>query len=94
MEICANACERQDEGQNERQSQRQSQRQSERQGEKNNGKIAQKIKATLDSRYPSGGTSAWHVVVGERYSFEVVHEITNLMYMYFSSRLAICVWKC
>ena len=95
MEICASACERQnDEGQNERQSQRHSQRQNERQGEKNNGIIAQKIKVSLDSRYPSDGTSAWQVVVGERFSFEVVYEVTNLMYMYFSARLAICVWKC
>ena len=92
MEICTNACERHGEKYSERQGVNDK---SERQGEKNNGKIAKKIKVTLDSRYPSGGsTSAWHVVVGERYSFEFVYEVTNLMYMYFSARLAICIWKC
>ena len=58
-----------------------------------NGLVAKKIKSALDSRYRSGGPSAWHVVVGERYSFEIVYEVKNLLYMYFSARLAVCVWK-
>ena len=61
---------------------------------RNNGLIAKNIKDALDSRYLcGGGPSAWHVVVGERYSFEIVYEVTNLLYMFFSARLAICVWK-
>ena len=60
----------------------------------NNGLIAKNIKDALDSRYLcGGGPSAWHVVVGERYSFEIVYEVSNLLYMFFSARLAICVWK-
>ena len=66
----------------------------ERQGE-NNGSIAESIKVTLDSRYTTyGGPAAWHVIVGESYGFEVVYEVTNIMYMFFSANLAICVWKC
>ena len=60
---------------------------------RNNGLIAKIIKDTLDSRYGCGGPAAWHVVVGERYSFEIVYEVTSLLYMFFSARLAICVWK-
>ena len=60
---------------------------------RNNGLIAKNIKDTLDYRFDSGGTSAWHAVVGERYSFEIVHEVTTLLYMFFSARLAICVWR-
>ena len=62
---------------------------------RNNGLIAKNIKDALDSRYLCGGgpSPAWHVVVGERYSFEIVYEVTNLLYMFFSARLAICVWK-
>ena len=61
---------------------------------RSNGQIAKKIKDTLDSRYlDSGAPPAWHVVVGESYSFEVVYEVESLFYMFFSARLAICVWK-
>ena len=69
----------------------------EQQGD-NNGVIAQAIKQTLDSHYPTyNGPSTWNVVVGERYSFEIVYQLGHLMYMYFPttrSNLAICVWKC
>jgi len=60
---------------------------------RNNGRIAKYIKEKLDSRYPCGPPSAWHVVAGERFSFDVVYEEGSLLYMFFSARVAICVWR-
>lgn len=38
--------------------------------------------------------ASWHVVVGEQFGFEITHEVSNLLYMFFGGNLAICVWKC
>lgn len=35
-----------------------------------------------------------HVVIGEAFGFEVTHQLTNMLYMYFGGQLAVLVWKC
>ena len=57
-----------------------------------NEKIAQMIKEFLDRKF--GGGSAWHVVAGEGFGFEICYELKSLMYMFFAGNLAVCAWKC
>ena len=51
---------------------------------------AQSIKELLDGLY--GGS--WHVVVGEQFGVEVTHETGYILYMFFGTDKAICVWRC
>ncbi|XP_065183447.1 dynein axonemal light chain 4-like [Sycon ciliatum] len=52
--------------------------------------MARMIKETVDKKFGP----AWHVVVGEGYSFEVTHEEKNILYMYFGGQVGMLVWKC
>ena len=51
---------------------------------------AKMIKETMDKKFGA----SWHAVVGEGYGFEITHEAKNILYMFFASSMAICVWKC
>lgn len=55
-----------------------------------NENAAKLIKESMDKKF---GT-AWHVVVGEGFSFEVTHETKCMLYMFFGGNVAICLWKC
>jgi dynein light chain 4 len=48
------------------------------------------VKETMDKKFGQ----AWHVVIGEGFSFEITHEMKNLLYMFFGGSQAILVWKC
>ncbi|GBP66574.1 Dynein light chain 4, axonemal [Eumeta japonica] len=56
----------------------------------NNELAARMVKELMDKKY---GPS-FHVVVGESYGFEITHECTTILYMYFGGNQAICIWKC
>ncbi|KAL3313760.1 Dynein light chain 4, axonemal [Cichlidogyrus casuarinus] len=56
----------------------------------NNEAAARVVKETLDKKFGS----AWHVVVGEGFGFEITHETKNILYMYFGGNLAVVIWKC
>ena len=48
------------------------------------------IKDTMDKKFGA----SWHAVVGEGYGFEITYEVKNILYMFFASSMAICLWKC
>ncbi|TGZ55583.1 hypothetical protein CRM22_010355 [Opisthorchis felineus] len=48
------------------------------------------VKENVDKKFGS----AWHVLIGEDFGFEVTHEVNNLLYMFCGGNLAILVWKC
>eukprot|EP00055_Hartaetosiga_balthica_P014094 m.75612 g.75612 ORF g.75612 m.75612 type:complete len:96 (-) comp8487_c0_seq2:1057-1344(-) len=54
-----------------------------------NENASKMLKEIMDKKF--GGP--WHVVIGETFGFEVTHQLTNILYMYFNN-LAILVWKC
>eukprot|EP00056_Hartaetosiga_gracilis_P007778 m.112083 g.112083 ORF g.112083 m.112083 type:complete len:91 (+) comp12776_c4_seq1:257-529(+) len=54
-----------------------------------NEDAAKMLKELMDKKF--GGP--WHVVIGEAFGFELTHQLTNLLYMYFGN-MAILVWKC
>ncbi len=49
---------------------------------------AKYIKESMDKKC---GT-AWHVVVGEGYGFEVTHESKNVLYLFFGN-VGVLIWK-
>ena len=51
---------------------------------------AKMIKEAMDKKF---GT-AWHVVVGEGFAFEIAHESKNVLHMYFGGQISTLVWKC
>ena len=55
----------------------------------NNINISDHIKKELDLKFGA----AWHVVIGESFSFEVTFEAEDLIYLFYGS-LAILAWKC
>lgn len=56
----------------------------------NNENAAKMIKETMDKKFGP----AWHTVVGVGFSFEITHDVKNLMYVFFGGNTAICLWKC
>lgn len=53
-------------------------------------KASQLIKDTMDKKF--GAT--WHVCIGEGFGFEVTYQARNLMYLYYSAKLGVLVFKC
>ena len=53
-------------------------------------KASQLIKETMDKKF--GAT--WHVCIGEGFGFEVTYQARNLMYLYYSAKLGVLVFKC
>ncbi|KER24325.1 dynein light chain type 1 [Opisthorchis viverrini] len=55
-----------------------------------NEAAARFVKENVDKKFGS----AWHVLIGEDFGFEITHEVNNLLYMFSGGNLAILVWKC
>lgn len=53
-------------------------------------KAAQLIKDTMDKKFGS----TWHVCIGEGFGFEVTYQARNLIFLYYSTKLGILVFKC
>uniref|UniRef100_A0A914DW92 Dynein light chain n=1 Tax=Acrobeloides nanus TaxID=290746 RepID=A0A914DW92_9BILA len=52
-------------------------------------KTAKEITKRLIRKY----NSAWNVVVGEEFGFQIDHDPNRVLYMFYGTSTAICVWQ-
>ena len=50
---------------------------------------AKNVKEAMDKKFGA----PWHVTIGEGFAFEIVHEMRNLLFMYFGGSIGALVWK-
>lgn len=47
------------------------------------------IKDLMDKKFGP----PWHVVVGKSFSYEITHEVRNIIYMYVAGTTGVLCWK-
>ncbi|EGD83519.1 dynein light chain 4 [Salpingoeca rosetta] len=57
---------------------------------KSNEDAANMLKGIMDKKFGA----PWNVIIGEAFGFEITHQTSNMMYMFFGGNLAVLVWKC
>ena len=53
-------------------------------------KCTQFIKDSMDKKFGS----PWHCVAGKGFSFEVSHEIKNILFVFVAGETGVLIWKC